>query len=261
MENSDPVVLSVADAIATVSLNRPSVLNAIDAVTATAFLASIRAIASRGDIRAVVLRGEGRAFCAGGDVARFQGEGREAAIDAIIGPLHEGLLALHELPCPSLAVVQGAAAGAGFSLALACDLAIASTTAKFTLAYARLGVSPDGSATWHLPRVLGLRKAKELALLGDTIDGAEALRLGLVNWVAPPEALDAEASRIAARLAQGPTIAYGRIRTLLETSLDTSLENQLAAEQRVFRELTATQDFQEGVSAFLAKRPARFEGR
>ncbi len=122
-------------------------------------------------------------------------------------------------------------------------------------------MSPDGSATWHLPRVLGLRKAKELALLGDTIDGTEALRLGLVNWVVPPEALEAEAARIATRLSQGPTVAYGRIRTLLETSLDTGLENQLAAEQRTFRELTATQDFQEGVSAFLAKRPAQFQGR
>jgi 2-(1,2-epoxy-1,2-dihydrophenyl)acetyl-CoA isomerase len=261
MENSDPVVLSIADAVATVTLNRPSVLNAIDAATASAFLAAIRAIASRGDFRVVVVRGEGRAFCAGGDVVRFQGADREAAIDAIIGPLHEGLLALHELPCPSLAVVQGAAAGAGFSLALACDLAIASATAKFTLAYARLGVSPDGSATWHLPRVLGLRKAKELALLGDPIDGTEAVRLGLVNWAVPPEALEAEAARIATRLSQGPTVAYGRIRTLLETSLDAGLEGQLAAEQRTFRELTATQDFQEGVSAFLAKRPAQFQGR
>lgn len=261
MENSDPVVLSVAEAIATVTLNRPAVLNAIDAATADAFLAAIQAIAARGDIRAVVLRGAGRAFCAGGDVARFQGEDREAAIDAIIGPLHEGLLALRDIPCPSLAVVQGAAAGAGFSLALACDLAIASSSAKFTLAYARLGVSPDGSSTYHLPRVLGLRKAKELALLGDPIDAAEALRLGLVNWIVPPEALDIEATRVAARLAEGPTVAYGRIRTLLETSLDNDLESQLLAEQRTFRELTATQDFQEGVSAFLAKRPARFQGQ
>jgi 2-(1,2-epoxy-1,2-dihydrophenyl)acetyl-CoA isomerase len=260
VETSEPVILSVAHGVATIRLNRPSVLNAIDAATANAFLNAIREIGSRGDVRALVLRGEGRAFCAGGDVARFQGEEREVAIDAIIGPLHEGLRVMSELPQPSLAVVQGAAAGAGFSLTIACDLAIAADNAKFTLAYARIGASPDGSATYHLPRLVGLRKAKELALLADTIDAGEAHRIGLVNQVVPLDDLDAEADRLISRLAAGPSAAYGRIRTLLKTSLDNDLGAQLAAEQNAFKELTRTKDFQEGVSAFLSKRPPHFQG-
>jgi 2-(1,2-epoxy-1,2-dihydrophenyl)acetyl-CoA isomerase len=260
VEAFDPVILSVDRSVATIRLNRPSVLNAIDATTASAFLAAILTIGSRKDVRVIVLRGEGRAFCAGGDVARFEGGDREAAIDAIIGPLHEALRALGALSQPSIAVVQGAAAGAGFSLAMACDLAIAADTAKFTLAYARIGVSPDGSATYHLPRLVGLRKAKELALLADTVDAAEALRIGLVNRVVPEADLDAEAERLIARLASGPSAAYGHIRALLEASLDNDLETQLDAERQSFKELTKTRDFQEGVSAFLGKRLAQFQG-
>ncbi|WP_324617706.1 enoyl-CoA hydratase/isomerase family protein [Microvirga pudoricolor] len=260
METLEPVILSVAHSVATIRLNRPSVLNAIDAATAVAFREAVRVIGSRDDIRVIVLRGEGRAFCAGGDVARFEGEDREAAIDAIIAPLHEGLRALSDLPQPSLAVVQGAAAGAGFSLAIACDLAIAADNAKFTLAYARIGASPDGSATYHLPRLVGLRKAKELALLAETVDAEEAQRIGLVNKVVPLADLEVEAERLVSRLAAGPSLAYGRIRALLETSLDNDLAAQLAAEQHSFRDLTGTKDFQEGVRAFLAKRPAHFQG-
>lgn len=261
MESAEPVVLSVVDAVAVVRLNRPSVLNAIDAPTAVALSDTFDAIASRADIRAIVLAGEGRAFCAGGDVGRFGTDDPEAAIEAIITPLHNALRRLNDLPQPSIAAVQGAAAGAGFSLALACDFAIAADTAKFTLAYARIGASPDGSATYHLPRIVGLRKAKELALLAETIDAAEALQLDLVNRVVPAADLEDEAMRLARRLAAGPTAAYGRTRTLLAASLGNDLHTQLDAERASFKALTRTGDFREGVSAFLDKRPAQFRGR
>jgi 2-(1,2-epoxy-1,2-dihydrophenyl)acetyl-CoA isomerase len=260
VKRDEVVVLSVVDAVAVVRLNRPSVLNAIDAGTAVALLETFDAIADRGDVRAIVLTGEGRAFCAGGDVSRFRTDDPEAAVDAIIAPLHDALRRLNKLPQPSIAAVHGAVAGAGFSLALACDLAIAGDTARFTLAYARIGVSPDGSSTFHLPRIVGLRKAKELALLADTIDAAEALRLGLVNAVVPAGDLEEEAMRLARRLAAGPTAAYGRIRALLTDSVDRDLDGQLEAERASFKSLTGTDDFREGVAAFLEKRPAHFRG-
>lgn len=259
-QSSDSITLSVADSVATISLNRPSVLNAIDAEAARAFLNSLKSIADRADVRVIVLRGEGRAFCAGGDVARFREGDPEAAIDAIITPFHEALRLLDRLPQPSIAVVHGAAAGAGFSLALACDFAIAAETAKFTLAYARIGVSPDGSSTYQLPRIVGLRKAKELALLAETIDAAEALRLGIVNRVVPEAELDAECARLAARLAAGPSAAYHRIRELMTTSFERDLDAQLEAERQAFKALARTGDFKEGVSAFFNKTPPQFKG-
>jgi 2-(1,2-epoxy-1,2-dihydrophenyl)acetyl-CoA isomerase len=260
VQSSDSITLTVEGGVATIRLNRPLVLNALDAEAARAFLSTLHAISERSDVRVIVLRGEGRAFCAGGDVSRFGGSDPEAAIDDIITPLHEALRLLDSLPQPSIAVVHGAAAGAGFSLMLACDFALAAETAKFTLAYARLGVSPDGSATYHLPRIVGLRKAKELALLADTIDAAEAFRLGLVNWVVPEAELDDACARFAARLASGPTAAYLGIRDLLVSSFERDLEGQLEAERETFKALSRTQDFKEGVSAFLGKVPAQFKG-
>jgi 2-(1,2-epoxy-1,2-dihydrophenyl)acetyl-CoA isomerase len=261
VETPRPIVLSVTDAVAVVRLNRPAVLNAIDAEAAEAFLDIVRTIAARGDVRAIVLAGEGRAFCAGGDVSRFREGDPEAAIDAIIEPLHAALQLLSEIPPPSVAAVHGAVAGAGFSLALACDLAVAADTARFTMAYTRIGTSPDGSSTFRLPRIVGLRKAAELALLAETVDAAEALRLGIVNRVVPAAELEAEAMALARRLAAGPTLAYGRTRALLADAFERDLASQLEAERQAFKASTRTADFREGVAAFLDKRPPRFEGR
>jgi len=258
---SDPTILTVDAGVAVLRLNRPAVLNAFDAAMAEAFLTRIEDIAARDDVRAILIKGEGRGFCAGGDVAQFTGGGDpEAAIEAIIQPLHAGLRLLDSLKQPSVACLHGAVAGAGFSLALACDLAIAAENAKFTLAYARIGATPDGSGTFHLPRLVGMRKAKELALLAETIEAAEALRLGLVNRVVPADTVEAEAMALARRLAAGPTQAYGRIKSLLAASGGNTLAEQLEAERQAFRASTHTADFREGVTAFLEKRPAKFTG-
>lgn len=258
---SDPVLLDIAGGIATVTLNRPAVLNAFDSVMAQAFLESIEAIAARDDVRAILLKGAGRGFCAGGDVSQFTRGDAEAAVDAIIQPLHAGLRRLDALPQPSVACLHGPVAGAGFSLALACDLAIASEDAKFTLAYARIGATPDGSGTYHLARAVGMKKAREIALLAETIDAGEALRLGLVNRVVPTASVEAEALALAQRLAGGPTQAYGRIKALLDASGTATLAAQLEAERQAFKASTGTQDFREGVAAFIEKRKPRFEGR
>ncbi|MGQ9367842.1 enoyl-CoA hydratase/isomerase family protein [Azospirillum sp. ST 5-10] len=262
-KESEPVLLDRAGAVAWLRLNRPQVLNAIDEETAHAFLEACHAVAGDPAVRAVVIAGQGRAFMAGGDLARFRADPDRAAetAGAIIGPLHTALEVLAALPAPVLASVHGAVAGAGMSVALAADLCIAADDARFTLAYARIGATPDGSGTYWLPRLVGLRKAMELALLAETIDAAEALRLGLVNRVVAAAALEAETRALAERLASGPTAAFGRIKRLLHRSATASLADQLAAEEESFRASAATDDFREGVGAFFDKRSPTFHGR
>ncbi len=259
-ETNAPVTLRVAEGIAALTLNRPAALNALDADTTGRLLRHIEAIAARDDVRAITLAGAGRAFCAGGDVARFTGD-VAAEADAIIRPLHAALALLAELPQPSLAILHGAVAGAGFSLALACDLAICADDARFTLAYARLGTTPDGSATWSLPRLVGLRRAKEIALLADPLDATQALALGLVNRVVPAGDLAREADALARRLAAGPTLAYGTTKALLDAAHGRTLREQMEAERLAFAASTRTADFAQGVSAFRAKRAPAFRGR
>lgn len=258
-----PILLDIADGVARIRFNRPKVLNALDEATILAFKAAVDEVTADLGVRVVVLSGEGRAFLAGGDVSRFHTAGPDApkVVAAIIDPFHQAILALAGLAAPVIASVHGAVAGAGLSVALAADLAIAADDAVFTMAYTRIGTTPDGSGTFSLPRVVGLRKAMELALLSDTVDAAEALRLGLVNKVVPVAALAHETHLLARRLASGPTEAYGRIKHLLRASFRHTLSEQLHAEREAFIASAGTADFAEGVAAFVAKRPPEFEGR
>ena len=258
-----PVLLDREGGVARLRLNRPTVLNALDEATALAFLAAVRAVADDASVRVLVISGNGRGFMAGGDLGRFQADPDRGAdiARAIIGPLHDALLRLQALPIPVLASVHGPVAGAGMSLAMATDLCIAADDAKFTLAYARIGASPDGSGSYYLTRLVGLRRAMEIALLAETIDAAEALRLGLVNRVVPAADLAAETDALAERLANGPTTAYGRIKGLLHRSSTADLADQLAAEEESFAALAGTEDFREGIAAFFGKRGACFHGR
>lgn len=258
---SDSVQLAQDGGVAILTLNRPAVLNAIDAPMAERFLAQVKAIAADRDTRAILLQGNGRAFCAGGDVSQFLGGSDIAAgIEAIMAPLHEALRLLDSLPQPSVACLHGAIAGGGFSLALACDLAVAADDARFTMAYARIGATPDLGGTYRLARLVGQRKAREIALLAETFGASEALGCGLVNRVVPAAQAREEALTLARKLAAGPTQAYGRIRTLLAEAQDVDLAMHLEAERNAFRATTATADFREGVTAFLEKRPAAFTG-
>lgn len=260
--SSDPILLDIAAGVATVTLNRPSVLNALDVPMAQAFLAAIERISVRDDVRSILIKGAGRGFCAGGDVSQFSAGGDSgAAIDAIIQPFHAGLRLLDSLKQPSVACLHGAVAGGGFSLGIACDMVIAAENAKFTLAYTRIGATPDGSASYHLPRIVGARKALEIALLAETLDAGEALRLGLVNRVVPNDRVEAESMALAARLAAGPTQSYGAIKQMLKASGGNTLARQLEVEREAFGASTRTEDFREGVTAFLEKRAPRFSGR
>jgi 2-(1,2-epoxy-1,2-dihydrophenyl)acetyl-CoA isomerase len=216
--------------------------------------------------RVVLLRGAGTHFCAGGDITMFAElirlapAERQQALYRIVDALHPLLVRMRHMPKPVLAAVQGAAAGFGLSLVLAADLALAAEDAVFTSGYIHLGTSPDGGMTAMLARVVGLKRAAELMLLGDRFDAGRALELGLVNRVVPADALASEAAGLAARLAAGPTYAYGRTKALLQATLGDAFEAQLRRETESFAACAATADFAEGVRAFLEKRQPVFAG-
>jgi 2-(1,2-epoxy-1,2-dihydrophenyl)acetyl-CoA isomerase len=261
-EPNPPVQLKRDGAIAEILLNRPEVMNAANRELAESFLAACQTIAADQGVRAVLLRGAGRAFMGGGDLAGFHAdpEHTEDTANALIRPLNQAVMILAELPVPVIASLHGAVAGAGVSLALACDLAIAADTTKFNLAYSRIGTSPDVSGSWSLPRVVGLRKAMEIALLAENFDAAEALRLSIVNRVVTAADLAAETEALVKRLAEGPTFSYGSIKKLLRSSSENDLRTQMEAERLAFCACARTQDFREGITAFYEKRPARFTG-
>jgi 2-(1,2-epoxy-1,2-dihydrophenyl)acetyl-CoA isomerase len=263
---NESVLLDVEDGVATVTLNRPEALNALDLIMAEGLAGAMARCEDDPAIRAVVLRGTGPAFMAGGDLKTFAallGEPRgtrRAFFEQLIQQVHQGILAMRRMPKPIVAAVHGPAAGFGVSLVLACDLALAAEEAVFTLAYSLIGTSPDGGSTFHLPRAVGVKRAMEIALLGDRFPAADAARIGLINRAVPAAALAAEVETLARRLAAGPTHAYGRTKALINASFERPIEQQLQAEVESFAACALTRDFAEGVSAFLAKRRPEFHG-
>ena len=256
---TDLVLLSREGGIVFLTLNRPEAMNALDVPTAQAFLAACRTLSGDATVRAVVVRGSGRAFGVGGDLAALQHDSVDVA-EALIGTLHEAVLLLAALDAPVIASLHGVTAGGSLSLSMACDLAIAAQGTRFNLAYANVAASCDVSGSWNLPRLVGLRNAMQIALLSETFDAAEALRLGLVNWVVPAADLERETLALAQRLAAGPTLAYGRLKRLMRQSFESELPAQLDAERENFKASTDTGDFKEALQAFFAKRPPVFKG-
>lgn len=247
-------------AVATVRFNRPAALNAIDVPMAQALLAAARELADDRSVRAIVLCGAGKGFMAGGDLATLRADPVQGAAD-LLGPLNEALTVFAAMDAPLIAQVHGVAAGAGLSLMLQADFVLAAEGTRFNLAYVNIGSSCDVGASWALPRLVGLRRALEIAMLGETLTSADAERLGLVNRVVPAAELDAEVGAFAQRLARGPTVAFGRLRRLMRESFERDLPAQLSAETTAFAECARTADFKAGIDAFFAKRPAQFIGR
>lgn len=264
MSESTVLDYQLADGVATLTLNRPQALNALD----VDLIAALREATARAEyddaVRAVVIRGAGDHFMAGGDLRWFREQlhrsaaERQRLFEGLIGDVQASILSLKRMNKPVLASVHGAAAGFGLSLVLACDLALAADNAYFTLAYRHIGLSPDGGATWSLPRLVGPKKAAEIAFLGDRFGAEEAARLGLVNRVVPIVELADATAELARRLATGPRGAIARTKALLAQSFETSLVEQLADEQQAFAESAALPDFDEGLAAFFGKWPARF---
>lgn len=255
-----PLLFQREGALVRLTLNRPDALNALDVPMARALALVASELAVDPSVRCVVLQGAGRGFCAGGDLLKMKAA-PVALANELIEALHAAIVSLCTMRAPLLASVHGVVAGAGMSLLLACDLAVAAEGTRFNLAYVNIGASCDGSSSWSLPRLVGLRKALEIAILGETLDAAEALRLSLVNRVVPAAELEAQTSALAQRLAEGPSQAIGEIKRLLRDSLQTGLREQLDAEAAAFLRCAATQDFGAGLDAFVAKRPPHYVGR
>jgi 2-(1,2-epoxy-1,2-dihydrophenyl)acetyl-CoA isomerase len=258
---SEAVKLSVASGIATIALNRPHVMNAMDGEMMRQLRPVTETVEKDSSVRAVVLCGEGAAFMAGGDIAMFHQHLAELP-DLIVTwgrEMHAAFLALRRMGKPVLASVHGAVAGAGFSLLCAADLAIAAVDTRFTLAYANIGASPDGGSTYFLPRLVGYKKTMEMIMLPDRFDAETARLHGLVNWVVPNDKLAAETLRIAQRLAAGPTRAYAEAKRLVNQSLD-PLDAQMEQELQALSRCARGPDLKEGVSAFVEKRKPVFSG-
>lgn len=255
-----PLLLERNGAIATLRFNRPDALNAIDVPMANAFLAAVQAIAADPSVRAAVLCGNGRGFMAGGDLTTLRADPVQGAID-ILTPLNAALQLLTQMNAPVIAQVHGVAAGAGLSLVLMADYVIAAEGTRLNLAYINLGTSCDVGASWALPRTVGLRKALEIALLGEAFTSDDALRLGLINRIVPAAELDSATTNLAQRLAAGPTVAYGAMKRLMRASMDRTLPEQLAAEKDAFVHCAGTEDFRAGVEAFHQRQSAQFVGR
>lgn len=247
--------------VATLTFNRPSVFNALDIPTAAAFEGAVAELRGLDGLRAVVLTGAGKAFLAGGDVAAFAADFDHAdrTLDLILNHMHPALLALREIDAPIIAAVNGAAAGAGLSLVLGADYVVASSAARFVLAYDKLGVSPDCGGSWFLARKVGRSRAFDLMLMGQTLSAAEAEAAGIVNQVAEPDAFTAKVEEVARRITSGPTRAFGQFKRLMD--LDQPLAAHLEAERRAFVAATATEDFRNAATAFIQKTTPSFQGR
>jgi len=246
--------------VRTLTLNRPAALNALNQDLAVGLRDAVLAAEQDPSVRCLVIRG-GQSFMAGGDLKWFDELARSRApkenrieFERFASEVHTVIVSLRRMPKPVLASVRGAAAGFGMSLMMACDLVIAADNAYFSLAYCLIGASPDGGSTFALPRIVGAKKAMEIALLAERFDAATAERLGLVNRVVPAGSLDDETAELAARLAAGPTAVLGRTKQLLNASLNSSLESQLQREAEAFAQSASEPAFAEGVRAFIEKR-------
>jgi len=259
------LIYEVKDGIATLTLNRPERLNALgDSLRDDLHDAIVRSSVDP-DVRVIVVTGAGKGFCAGGDV-KAMNENREAGrerpvLEKVAPSRDRTLLAMQDAPQPIIAAVNGAAAGAGMNLALACDIRIASTAARFAQAFVRRGLHPDWGGTYFLPRIVGMAKAAEMIFTGDLIDADEALRLGIVSRVVPPEELMPAVHELARKIATGPPVAIRLARRALYHNAECDLRQALEFETFAQNVCQDTEDAREGIRAFVEKRAPVFRGR
>ncbi|MEK7444555.1 MAG: enoyl-CoA hydratase-related protein [candidate division NC10 bacterium] len=259
----EAILYDVKDSVATITLNRPEAYNALNLTLARdVFQATLEADESR-EVRCIVITGAGKAFCAGGDVKDFADNPDRIGIlvKELTTYLHGAVSRLARSLKPVIMAVNGVAAGGGMSLALSGDLVVAAESAKFNMAYSRIAASPDGSSSYFLPRMIGLRRALELHFTNRVLSAREAMDWGLVNRVHPDAEFPAAVRTLARELAQGPTLAFGRAKLLFHQSTQESLETQMELEAQAIAASGHTEDFRNGVVAFARKQPVTFTGR
>jgi 2-(1,2-epoxy-1,2-dihydrophenyl)acetyl-CoA isomerase len=262
----DTVNLTLLDGAATIELNRPQALNAWNKQLGEDLLAALDRAAAEEAVRAVRITGAGRAFSSGADLRDISGddltpEGRPNVYGVLTERYHPIMHAIREMEKPVVAVVNGGAVGIGCSLALCCDLVLAAQSAYFLLAFVNIGLVPDGGSSLFVPTRVGMARAAEMAMLGERVSAAQALDWGLINRVFDDDALSQQSAALTARLAAGPTRSYAASKRLLNSQLYSNMAAQLELEATLQQEMAGSDDFVEGVSAFLTKRPAAFSGR
>jgi len=257
------LIYEVADGVARITLDRDAAANALNLDLARELMHAATRADEDPAVRAVLLGARGRMFCAGGDLGSFRnaGDAVPALLKEITTYLHTAISRFARMREPVIAAVNGAAAGAGFSLVCAMDYVIASETAKFTMAYTQVGLAPDGSSTYWLPRLVGNRRTLELMMTNRRLEAEEALAWGLVNRVVAPEQVEEEALAFARQLANGPTEAFGLVKKLVLASAGNTLETQMELESRAIADASRTQDAKEGMAAFFEKRDPTYHGR
>jgi 2-(1,2-epoxy-1,2-dihydrophenyl)acetyl-CoA isomerase len=260
---SDTVLLDVAGAVATITLNRPEGMNALTVEAKTALLSAVRSVADDPAVRAVVLTGTGRAFCVGQDLrehASLLDAGDPAPLSTVREHYNPLVTAIASMPKPVIAAVNGTAAGAGLGIACACDFRIGTAGARYTTAFAGIGLTADSGLSWTLPRLVGLGRATALLLLAEPFTTEQALEMGLLNAVVPADQVLTAATGLATRLAAGPTAAYAAIKESVAYAATATLMDALAKEDELQTRAGATTDHAGAVRSFLAKQPPVFSG-
>ena len=258
MPGYSAILFDTRDGVGHITLNRPQAANSLNSQLSAELMDAIVGCEENPEVRALVVSGSGRFFCAGADLKGFYSGGSE--LKSRVSLFHAAISRLARADFPVIAAVNGAAAGAGMGLACACDLVVAAESARFTMAYTKIGLSPDGSTTYFLPRRIGMGRALELVFSNRTLSANEALQWGIANRVVPDAQLGAEAHAWAAQLAAGPTRAYGAAKRLMHSGWNATLETQIEMELRSISAMARTQDAREAIAAFAAKRTPVFRG-
>ena len=261
--NFDTLELTIENGLAHITLNRPDDANSLNLALAQDYLAAAIECDTNPEVRAVLLSANGKMFCAGGDLnyMKSQGDVVAPALKELTAFLHAAIATLARMDAPLVIAVNGVAAGAGMSMAATGDLVLAGASSRFTMAYTAAGLAPDGSSSYYLPRVIGLRRTQELMLTNRMINAEEALDWGLITRIVPDEDLLAEAKTLAQGLASGPTKAFGQVKHLLINSLNNPLETQMELESRAITAMGGSEDGREGIDAFVNKRKPSYKGR